>query len=40
MSVQDLIEEAKRAREQAHAPYSSFGVGAALLDSQDRVFLG
>jgi len=40
MRVEKLIEEAKRARDRAYAPYSSFRVGAALLDSEDRVFFG
>jgi cytidine deaminase len=35
-----LIEAALRARENAHAPYSHFQVGAALEDSAARVFTG
>ena len=40
MSDDDLIERAKEARSLAHAPYSNFDVGAALLASDGRVFTG
>ena len=40
MKEQQLIEEAKRAREMAYVPYSKFQVGAALLTSDGRVFHG
>lgn len=36
----DLVEMARRAREQAYAPYSGFPVGAALLGRSGRVFTG
>lgn len=36
----DLIERAKEARLLAHAPYSRFAVGAALLSTDGRVFTG
>jgi cytidine deaminase len=36
----DLIVQAKDARRWAHAPYSNFNVGAALLSSDGRVFTG
>lgn len=38
--VEQLIEEAKKAREQAYAPYSQFPVGAALLTKDGQVFHG
>jgi cytidine deaminase len=36
----ELIERAKRARGAAHAPYSNFEVGAALVSVDGRVFTG
>jgi cytidine deaminase len=39
-SDDELIERAKAARLAAHAPYSNFEVGAALLASDGRVFTG
>lgn len=36
----ELIERAKTARLSAHAPYSNFAVGAALLVADGRVFAG
>jgi cytidine deaminase len=35
-----LIEAAKQARENAHAPYSNFRVGAALRSTSGRIFSG
>lgn len=36
----ELIDLARGARRWAHAPYSNFSVGAALLSSDGRVFTG
>src|SRR5262245_43606439 len=35
-----LVDAARVARQHAHAPYSRFRVGAALLDGQGRVHVG
>lgn len=40
ISEDELIDLAKSARQFAHAPYSNFRVGAALLSSDGRVFTG
>lgn len=40
MEIDALVEAAWQAREQAHAPYSNFAVGAALLAVDGRVFKG
>ena len=40
ISVDEMIDLAKEARHWAHAPYSNFSVGAALLSSDGRVFTG
>ena len=40
MSPDQLIEWARRARENAHAPYSNFKVGAALEAANGKVFTG
>lgn len=36
----DLIDAAKKVRENAHAPYSNFKVGAALRTKDGAVFVG
>ncbi|AEH47182.1 cytidine deaminase [Parageobacillus thermoglucosidasius] len=40
MKTNELIEEAKKAREYAYAPYSQFKVGAALLTKDGKVYRG
>ncbi|MFC7372539.1 cytidine deaminase [Fictibacillus iocasae] len=40
MDKNQLMEEAKRARELAYVPYSKFKVGAALLTEDDKVYIG
>jgi len=40
MNDEQLIEAAKEARENAHAPYSNYYVGAAIVDDQGAVHRG
>jgi cytidine deaminase len=40
MTDPELMQMAERARERAHAPYSGYKVGAALLGADGRVFTG
>ncbi len=40
MDYEDLIAKAMEAREKAHAPYSHFAVGAALLARSGRIYTG
>jgi cytidine deaminase len=40
VNIDQLIEEAKKAREKAYVPYSKFGVGAALLTTDGKVYHG
>ena len=38
--IKSLITKSKAAKEFAHAPYSKFQVGAALLSKDGRIFTG
>ncbi len=40
MTDQELMEEAKKARKKAYAPYSGFLVGAALLTEDGSIYHG
>lgn len=40
MTYESLIEEAKKAKEFAYVPYSTFAVGAALLTKEGDIFHG
>ncbi len=40
VTQKDLIQKAREARSYTYSPYSSFGVGAALLCKDGSVFLG
>jgi cytidine deaminase len=40
VNAQELIQEAKKGRELAYAPYSKFQVGAALLTKDGKIFRG
>jgi cytidine deaminase len=40
MPAKALIDAALKAREQAHAPYSGFRVGAAIRDGEGRIHAG
>ncbi|PFO03676.1 cytidine deaminase [Bacillus sp. AFS076308] len=40
MNIEQLMEEAKKARDKAYVPYSKFGVGAALLTTDGKVYHG
>ncbi|ANX12948.1 cytidine deaminase [Fictibacillus arsenicus] len=40
MNKDQLMEQAKKARERAYVPYSKFQVGAALLSSGGKVYHG
>ena len=35
-----LVKEAKKVRENAHAPYSDYNVGAAILASSRKIYVG
>jgi cytidine deaminase len=38
--IQNAVERAREARERAHAPYSRFHVGAAVIDADGRIHAG
>jgi cytidine deaminase len=40
LPIEDLLTAARAVRERAHAPYSRFRVGAALLDEAGRIHAG
>lgn len=40
ISYEELIEEAKKARRRAYVPYSGFGVGAALVAGDGKIYHG
>ena len=40
MSLEEVFEIAKNARLNAYSPYSNFGVGAALVTNQGKVYTG
>jgi cytidine deaminase len=39
-TIDRLVEAASAVRDQAHAPYSGFAVGAAILDANGHVHVG
>lgn len=39
-TITELIRKASEVREQAHAPYSHFHVGSALLGAEGKIFTG
>jgi len=39
-TIDRLVEAASEVRKKAHAPYSSFAVGAAVLDTEGRIHVG
>ena len=40
VTIERLIEAARRAQQKAYAPYSQFPVGAAVLAEDGRIFAG
>jgi cytidine deaminase len=40
VNIEQLIDEAKKAREKAYVPYSKFEVGAALLTTDGKIYQG
>ena len=39
-TLEDLVKQAQRAQKRAYAPYSKYGVGAALLGSSGKIYWG
>lgn len=39
-ALKDLYHQARETRERAHAPYSGFKVGAAILSSSGKIYAG
>lgn len=39
-TLEDLVKQAQRAQKRAYAPYSKFGVGAAVLGSSGKIYWG
>ena len=39
-TIDRLVEAASKVRDQAHAPYSTFTVGAAIIDAGGRIHVG
>jgi cytidine deaminase len=40
VNIEQLMDEAKKARDKAYVPYSKFGVGAALLTTDGKIYHG
>ncbi len=40
MNYDELVKKAVEAKQKAHAPYSNFHVGAALLTEDDKIYSG
>ena len=40
MNKEQLVEQAKKARELSYSPYSNFAVGAVVLTKDGKVFMG
>ena len=39
-TLEDLVKQAQRAQKRAYAPYSGFGVGAAVLGESGKIYWG
>ena len=39
-TLEDLVKQAQRAQKRAYAPYSKYGVGAALLGASGKIYWG